>query len=114
MSDQKETALELNRLLKKRDINKNAKRDLLEEKRITVNKLRRIKERIGNINQEIERDEATIQHFLELLERRTTEDSELVKLLKTIISHPYVTKLAENDPETNQISRRTSIDSNQN
>ena len=54
MSDQKETALELNRLLKKRDINKNAKRDLLEEKRITVNKLRRIKERIGNINQEIE------------------------------------------------------------
>ena len=111
MSDQKETALELKRLLDKRDANKNVLRDLIEEKKIITNKVRRVKERINNINQEIQRDKVVIQHFLELLERRSIEDNIHSKLLNKVISHPYVIKLGtinESENETITSVRKNS------
>jgi len=49
MSDQRETLLELQRLLQRRDINRAYERDLLDERKMVINKLRRLKERIISV-----------------------------------------------------------------
>ena len=60
MSDQRETLLELQRLLQRRDINRAYERDLLDERKMVINKLRRLKERIISVKQEITNDESSI------------------------------------------------------
>ena len=49
MSDQRETLLKLQRLLQRRDVNRAYERDLLDERKMVINKLRRLKERIISV-----------------------------------------------------------------
>jgi len=60
MSDQRETLLELQRLLQRRDVNRAYERDLLDKRKMVINKLRRLKERIISVKQEITNDESSI------------------------------------------------------
>ena len=102
MSDQRETLLELQRLLKSRDVDKAYQNELVEEKRIYINKVRRIKERLINLKEEISRKESSIKHFLDLLNKVTeTEiDNEKFKdLMKKVCEHEYVTKVLDQSEE---------------
>jgi hypothetical protein len=95
MSDQRETLLEIQRLLQRRDVNKAYEQDLIDERRQVINKLKRLKERIISVKQEISNDEASIQHFLELLNRITGPDKADEDLLNRVLSHEYAKKLLE-------------------
>lgn len=95
MSDQRETLLELQRLLQRRDVNRAYERDLLDERKMVINKLRRLKERIILVKQEITNDESSIQHFLDLLNRITGPDKADNDLLNKVLSHEYAKKLLE-------------------
>ena len=93
MSDQWETLLELQRLLQRKDVNRAYERDLLDERKMVINKLRRLKERIISVKQEITNDESSIQHFLDLLNRITGPDKADNDLLNKVLSHEYAKKL---------------------
>ena len=93
MSDQRETLLEIQRLLQRRDITKAYERDLLDERKQVINKLKRLRDRIISVKQEISNDEASIQHFLELLNRITGPDKDQEDLLQKVLSHEYAKKL---------------------
>ena len=87
--------LEIQRLLQRRDVNKAYEQDLLEERRTVTNKLKRLKERIISVKQEISNDEASIRDFLELLNRITGSDKADKDLLNKVLSHEYAKKLLE-------------------
>ena len=67
------------------------------EKRQSINKIKRLNERLNNINQEIEKDEASIKHFLELLERRTHEDITESSYYQTTVQHQYIQRLLNHE-----------------
>jgi hypothetical protein len=95
MSDQRETLLEIQKLLQRRDVNRAYEQDLLNERRTVINKLKRLKDRIESVKQEISNDGSSIQHFLELLNRITGPDKADNDLLNKVLSHEYAKKLLE-------------------